>query len=360
MDRQLELMKQLVSGAVVDTQDIINVRNLDGRTALHMAVTENVQSNLVELLMTVPSIDLNVLDADGMTSLDLLKRQPKSASSEILTKQLIAAGGISNCLDNVARNSIISHLREQGISASPGTSFRIPDAEIFLYTGSENACNAGCDQESMGYSSCLSELNDLTLSSSLDSKMSSSINHTARRLKFFLQWPKKKVRKAAGTESVDNDSLEVMSTCRNWPDTPIPLREKYSKSSFIPDNNRTFSLRSDLPSKSTRKKFTAELTHGVIQAAPHLAAPFKSPPSPFSSGSSVASPISMDEQKGRHSLSNSSFDGKRTQINQRQTSLDKRLMNRYLCFGAQGLDVEDSRSHTRLDRSIKSVSSLLA
>ena len=96
-------MKQLVCGEVVDIQDIINVRNLDGRTALHMAVTENVQSNLVELLMTVPSIDLNVRDADGMTPLDLLKRQPKSASSEILTKELIAAGGISNCQDNVTR-----------------------------------------------------------------------------------------------------------------------------------------------------------------------------------------------------------------------------------------------------------------
>ena len=66
IDRQIELMKQLVSGEVVGIQDIINVRNLDGRTALHMAVTENVHSNMVELLMTVPSIDLNVRDADGM------------------------------------------------------------------------------------------------------------------------------------------------------------------------------------------------------------------------------------------------------------------------------------------------------
>ncbi|XWS34619.1 hypothetical protein CRYUN_Cryun21dG0053500 [Craigia yunnanensis] len=362
IDRQIELMKQLVCGEVVDIQDIINVRNLDGRTALHMAVTENVQSNLVELLMTVPSIDLNVRDADGMTPLDLLKRQPKSASSEILTKELIAAGGISNCQDNVARSATISHLREQGISASPGTSFGIPDAEIFLYTGSENAYDAGYDQESVEYSSCLSELNDLNISNSLDGKKPSSINHTARRLNFFLQWPWKKEKKAASTESVDDDPLEVMSTCRNWPDSHIPLREKYSKSSSLPNSKRTFSHRSDLPSRSTRKKFTAELTHGVIQSAPHLAAPFKSPPSPFS-GSSVASAISMDEQKGvqnaRYSCSNPSFNGKTTQINQKQTSLDKRLMNQYFCFGAQGLAVEDSRSHSRLDRSIKSVSSLV-
>ncbi|XP_022732883.1 uncharacterized protein LOC111287011 [Durio zibethinus] len=363
IDRQIELMKKLVSGEVVDIQDIINVRNLDGRTALHMAVTENVQSSLVELLMTVPSIDLNVSDADGMTPLDLLKRQPKSVSSEILTKKLIAAGGISNCQDNVARSAIVSHLREQGIGASPGTSFRIPDAEIFLYAGSENAYDAGCDQDSVEYSSCLSELNDLNLSNSVGSKKSNSINHTARRLKFFLQWPRKKERKAASTESTDEDSMEAMSTCRNWPESHIPLREKYSKVSFLPNNKRTFSLRSDLPSRSTRKKFAAELTHGVIQAAPHLAAPFKSPTSPFS-GSSVASLISMDEQKGvqnaGHSFSNPSFNGKTTQINQKQTSPDKRLMNQYFCFGAQGLAVEDSRTHTRLDHSIKSVSSLVA
>ena len=66
IDWQIELMKQLVCGEVVDIQDVINVRNLDGRTALHMALTENVQSNLVELLLIVPSIDLNVRDADGM------------------------------------------------------------------------------------------------------------------------------------------------------------------------------------------------------------------------------------------------------------------------------------------------------
>lgn len=358
IDRQIELMKQLVCGEVVNIRDIINVRNLDGRTALHMAVTENVQSSLVELLMSVPSIDLNVRDADGLTPLDLLKRRPKSASSEILIKELIAAGGISNCQDNVARSAIVSHLKEHGIGASPGTSFRVPDAEIFLYTGFENTYDAGCDQESVEYSSCLSELSDLNLSTSFDTKKSSSVNHTARRLKNFLHWPRKKERKATSTESVDTDDpVEVMSTCRNWPDIHIPLREKYMKSVSLPSNKRTLALNNDLPSRSSRKKFTAGLTHGVIQAAPHLAAPFKSPPSPFSV-SSTASPISMDEQKSvpdaRCFYSSSSFNGKTTtRMNPKQSSVDKKLMNHYFCFGAQGLAVEDNRSHTRLDRSIK-------
>ncbi|KAE8716595.1 Lysine histidine transporter 1 [Hibiscus syriacus] len=358
IDRPIELMKQLVCGKVVDIRDIINVRNSDGRTALHMAVTENVQLSLVELLMSVPYIDLNVRDADGLTPLDLLKRRPNSASSEILIKQLIAAGGISNCQDNVTRSAIVSHLKEHGVGASPGTSFRVPDAEIFLYTGFKDAYDAGGDRESVGYSSCLSELSDLNISNSFDNKKSSSINHTARRLKNLLQWPSKKDRKAASMESVDDDDpLEVMNTCRNWPDCHIPLREKYTKSSSLPSNKRTFSLLSDLPSQSTRKIFTAGLTHGVIQAG----APIKSPPSPFLVPSTT-SPISTDEQKGiRDARLKPLFNDKKTRMIPKQTSVDKRLMNQYFCFGAQGLVmVEDNRSHTRLDRSIKSATSLVA
>ncbi|KAM4120408.1 hypothetical protein ACJW30_03G129300 [Castanea mollissima] len=100
LDWQIELMKQLVCGNIANMNEIINVRNNDGRTALHMAVIENIQGNLVELLMTVPSINLNIRDADGMTPLDILKQRPRSASSEIIIKQLISAGGISNCQDH--------------------------------------------------------------------------------------------------------------------------------------------------------------------------------------------------------------------------------------------------------------------
>ena len=52
---------QLVCGKVAtNIEDIINVRNNDGRTALHMAVIENIQSNLLEFLMSVRRINLNI------------------------------------------------------------------------------------------------------------------------------------------------------------------------------------------------------------------------------------------------------------------------------------------------------------
>ncbi|XP_031270438.1 uncharacterized protein LOC116128812 [Pistacia vera] len=362
-DRQVELMKQLVSGKIIDMQDIINVRNNNGRTALHLAVAENIQSSLVELLMTVLSINLNIRDGDGLTPLDLLKQQPSSACSEILIKQLISAGGISNCHDNVARHAIVSHLKGRGIGVSPGSSFRIPDAEIFLYTGFENASDASCDAASVEYSSCRSELSDFDSSNSLDGKKLSYINHAARRLKFLLQWPKKKERKTASSEMGVDDPLEASSEYKIWENIPVPLRQKYSKSLSFPNCKRVFSLRSDLPSPSAKKKFTAGLTHGVIQALPHFIVPVQSSSSPLS-GSSMSSPSAMDKEKGvdisEPSCSNQPLDRKFPQMHRKQNSLNKKLMNQYLCVGAQGLAVEVPTSYMRPDRSYKHVSSLVA
>ncbi|XP_044490880.1 uncharacterized protein LOC123214919 isoform X1 [Mangifera indica] len=362
-DRHIELMKQLVYGKIMDLQDLINVRNNHGRTTLHMAVGENIQSNLVELLMTVPSINLNIQDGDGMTPLDLLKQHPRSACSEILIKQLISAGGISNCQDNVTRHAIVSHLKGQGIGSSPGSSFRIPDAEIFLYAGFENSSDASCDAASVEYSSCRSELSDYDSSNSLNYKKLSSISHAARRLKFLLQWPKKKERKIASSEMGVDDPFEASSVDQFWENSPIPLRQKYSKSVSFPNCKRDFSLRSDLPSPSVKKKFTAGLTHGVIQALPHLLLPVHSSSSPLS-GSSMSSPSAMDKEKGvdisEPSCSNQPLDRKMPQMHQKQISLNKKLMNQYFCVGAQGLGVEVPSSFMRPDRSYKHVSSLVA
>lgn len=106
IDQQMKLMKQLVNSKVIILKDIINVRNNEGRTALHIAVAENINCNVVELLMTVGSIDLNLRDVDRFIPLDLLKQCPKTV--------------------------VI-----QGIG-SPGTYFRYPDADLFLYTGNVN------------------------------------------------------------------------------------------------------------------------------------------------------------------------------------------------------------------------------
>ncbi|XP_042498362.1 espin-like [Macadamia integrifolia] len=350
LDQQIELMKQLVCGKIMNMRDVINIRNCEGRTALHMAVLENIHSNLVELLMRIPSIDLNQRDVYGMTPLDLLRQRPKSPSSELLIKQLISAGGISNCQDYMARSAIVSHLKMQGIGSSPGTSFKISDAEIFLYTGIENALEAGGD---LGSATCSSERSNFDSvdgsHSSFDNKRSRSVNYAARRLKILLRWPRRKEKKPEALKKMRDDNS--VGSCKKWSDmedTPTPLRQRFSKPSSLPNNKRALSVRSSLPSPSSKKKFAAGLRQGVIQAMPHLVVPARSTTSSFSA-SPIPSPTSSDKQKGMHtrngsadpSCSNQSLIGGAVDMSQKQTSVNKRLMNQYFCFGTHSLAVED-------------------
>lgn len=360
LDRQIELMNQLVCGNMVDMQDIVNVRNNDGRTALHVAIIENIESNVVELLMTVPSIDLNIRDADDMTPLDLLKQRPRSTSSEILIKQLISAGGISNSQDYLTRSTLVSHLKMQGIGSSPGTSFRIPDAEIFLYTGDENASDVSGDLESAEINTCSGELSHFGSPTEINLKKSGSVNHAARRLKILLQWSRRKETKSDRNKFGDDYSLESYDIGRELEDNPIPLRQRFSKLSSFSNNKKTLSVSSSLPSPSSKKIFAAGLMHGVIQAMPRVVPSSQSPLSPFSR-SSLPSPSSIDKQKGMHMRNGiaepfwplqSAANGT-LQKNYKQMSLNKRLMNQYFCFGAQGLVVENSVNRARRSLSFK-------
>ena len=320
VDRQIELFTQLMSGKIVNIKDITNVKNNDGRTALH---TIN---------------QLNISDMDAMTPLDLLKQRPRSASSEILIKQLISAGGISYRQDNIARKAIVSHLKGHGIGKSPGTSFRIPDAEVFLYTGIENASDASCDHRSVGDNSCLSGPSDIDTGNSSENKKSGSVNNAARRLRSLLQLPRRKEKKASVMELEDDDSVNSFNLCQTLEDRPIPLRQRYSKLFSLSTNKRTISGRSGLPSPSTGKKFTTGLMHGAIQANTHLAVSDRSPSSSFS-GSSLSSPVSLDKEKDID-IAGTSFSNQPSK--HKQASFNKKSMNQYFCFIAQGLAVEDS------------------
>lgn len=365
LDRQIELMKQLICGAIVNILEFINLRNNDGRTALHMAVIGNMHSNLVELLMTVQSIDLNIRDVDGMTPLDLLRQHPRSASSEILIKQLISAGGISNSKDYTARSAIASHIKMQGIGSSPGTSFRVSDAEIFLYTGIEtseasgrpSSCSSVSKSELPNFGT-IDENQELS-----DKKKQNSVNNAARRLKILLRWPRRKEKKTdTPKKSGDDDSLDSLKKWSEREETPTPLRERFSRGTSLLNNKRTLSVRSSMPSPTTKKKFAAGLMHGVIQAMPHLAPPTRSTSGPFSK-SSVPSPAldkqkaicSEDDPSGGASCSTSSVTGGGVTENTPQKSgfVNTRLMNHYFCFGAQGLTVEDSVDGQRSNRTFK-------
>ncbi|KAK4429719.1 hypothetical protein Salat_1272500 [Sesamum alatum] len=351
VDRQMELMKQLVGGKLTSLEDVINVQNNDGRTALHVAVTENIQSDVVELLMSALYINLNIRDGDGNTPLDLLKQRPRSASSEILIKRLISAGGISDCQDQTARNAIASHLRMHGIGGSPGTSFRIPDAEIFLYTGIDDVGQSSCDLTSTeyGYSGEIERAGSRVESSPLKLKKLGSFNRAKSRLKNLLRWPGKKQRDGDASEVEDNNSLDSCRTFTHSRNSPRSLRQQFARASTLPNNKRILSLPANLPSPFTKKKFAAGLTHGVLRVLPKSSV--GSPSSAFSE-MSWPSPAGKggDVDSGSPGQASRSPIADNVKMKRRHGSFKLRLMNSYLCLGAQGLAVEnsmDSQKHSQ-------------
>ncbi|XP_019166635.1 PREDICTED: serine/threonine-protein phosphatase 6 regulatory ankyrin repeat subunit B-like [Ipomoea nil] len=351
LDRQIELMKQLVSGEVVNIEGIINVRNNDGKTALHVAVMDSVvQTDLVELLMTVPSIDLNICDAEGNTPLDLLKQHPQSASSEILIKRFVSAGGISNFRDHTTRSAIVPHRKtHECIIGSPGTSFRMSDAEVFVHAGVENNVSddvhsglAGTDDHE---TTQMSPCHSVAGSNSSQGKKSASVNSAARRLKALLQraWRKEAIEKDCCVES----HTGCLSLAEKPP--PIPLRQRFSATPSLADNQETTPTSSLSPSSpSSKKKFGGGLRCGVFQATPRSS--FGSPLSVLS-GSSWASPASLSQARSGDLGNTSSVklfhNGEKSKMKRKYNSLNMRLVNKYLCFGAQGLAMEHNPSNSK-------------
>ncbi|KAF3652676.1 putative carboxylesterase 11-like [Capsicum annuum] len=342
LDHQIDLMKQLVCGKIPNVEEIVNAENNDGRTALHLAVIGNIHSELVELLMTVRYINVNTRDKDGMTPLDILKQRPRSASSELLTKQLISAGGIFSHHDYSARRVVASHLKMQNISSSPGTSFRISDTEIFLYTGIEHAPD--CNRKPEIRSS--TELSHRCMSPdtycSTNDKKPGSANDAAKKLKRFFHWPK--IKKG------DRKRLKILvdqSNASNSDVAPVPLRERYSKPSSLPNHKRTLSASCNLPSPTAKKKFASGLVNGVMQAIPHLSLPRRSSRASSFSISSLSSRSSLDKQKATvidtelaGPPCTHQSEGAPSDSIHKQSAGHKRSVNQYLCFGASGRPVK--------------------
>lgn len=137
LDRQLELVEELISNKLLGIKEIINIRSNNGRIALHAALIGKVNSNLVSILITVPGLDVNMRDEYGMTALDLLKlQQPRTADTDVLIRRLVSVGAESSSSIDLfsAARSAFSHLKlMQSYGASlPGSYFKVSDGEIFL------------------------------------------------------------------------------------------------------------------------------------------------------------------------------------------------------------------------------------
>ncbi|XP_071722778.1 uncharacterized protein [Rutidosis leptorrhynchoides] len=368
LDRQIELMKKLLDGKYFDMEEIINVKNKDERTALHMAIMGNVHSDLVQLLMSCRSINVNIRDGNCMTPLDILRQRPRSASSDVLMRKLISVGGIFGCQDYTSRKAIASHIKMQGCGNGPGTSFRVSDTEIFLYTGIEIPSEESGSRSPVGESSSSEEMNQFDSSNenqrpSTGHKRQSSVSSAAQKLKSVLPWSRMKTVKHEKKKSVD--SLESHSKKLNSPEggpPPTPLRQRFSKPSS-PSNKRTLSVRSVQSSPTSRKRFASGLRHGVMQAVPHIivGSARRSRSSSFSK-SSLSSPTTLDiKQKGicidtditRPSCSKQLFNDEPVpNVAEKKGHSRRKSKSQYFCFGGSGLSVKSPVSRHRQNMSL--------
>ncbi|VFQ90054.1 unnamed protein product [Cuscuta campestris] len=354
LDRQIELMKNLVSGKVFNVEEIVNTRNNEGRTALQLAIISNIHSELVELLMSVGSTDVNARDKDGMTALDILRQRPRSESSERITRKLMSAGGMfSSCHDGseAARRVIASHLRMQSmVGGSPGTSFRIPDPEILTIAGgsekgldtfssSTTTATTTTTRKITTRDSVVSEGKLLGAARNAVNKTGTAKHASAatQRLKrLFSQWPKIKKRDTRSKLGVNKNSrgggCHQRSSCEAGTTTPIPLRQRFSKRTLCVGSNNH-----PLSSTTPWQRSTPSLTSFSISSS-SLGCSNKQ------QGGAAVGPTSgcrstndeFDEKKGgggggpHHGF----VVNNNNHHNHKRSSSSSSVINQYFCFGS--------------------------
>ncbi|BAT84593.1 hypothetical protein LR48_Vigan03g156100 [Vigna angularis] len=349
LDRQVELLRQLVCCKKFHIEEVINVKNTDGRTALHIGTMGKIHIDLVKLLMTAPSVNVNLSDCNGMTPLDYLKQSPNTAASNILIRKLVAAGGMFHNQGYNSRKAAASHMKMHSIGGSPGTSFRISDTQMFLYTGIENASDASTDQGSVGMSSSSSDHTAYDSAAENRPSTTSIRPSVAAGLKRVLQWPLVKDKKGEGIrKSMDEGSVD---SCKKWDTTdeiPTPLRQKFFRHSALQNNKRNLSVRSYQSSPNAKKRFASGLVHVKVSR--------RSSSSSFSI-SSLSSPRSIDKQKG-FCLDNdvagpscTSHQNDKSTISGKRASVSKKLRGHYFCFSKASVDREQE-SHCYKDHDV--------
>ncbi|EPS70924.1 hypothetical protein M569_03833 [Genlisea aurea] len=315
MDHQKNLMKNLLSGEFFKIEEIINTPNAAGKTPLHLAITENVRPDIVELLLNIASINVNIRDDDGLTPIDIIRRRPRSPPLEVIHRRLISSGEFFTW---PARKVIVSDMKKHSMMGkSPGTSFRISDVEIFLYTGLENPSAKPVHRNTFS----LELFPYLTPPAKATPDSRTSAESKTKKLRGLLHhWPKMK-KTFNCTGSGDPDQVR------------IPLRQKFSKR--VSNNKRPLSVRSTLPSPTPKKKLASEGIVGLMAAVPRNQ---KSRSSSFSqlSFSSVGS--SMEGTKGGGILietaAKEGFGGYESRPSPRLIR-HRRIFSQYLCFGGR-------------------------
>ncbi|XP_010435665.1 PREDICTED: serine/threonine-protein phosphatase 6 regulatory ankyrin repeat subunit B-like [Camelina sativa] len=349
LDKHTDLMNRLITSAASKSPgDFVNYRNNEGRTALHLAISGNVPLEFVEMLMSVKSIDINVRDSAGMTPLDLIRQKPLSPTSDLLFRRLVSAGGMFSSRDQSITSVVASHLKDRGNFYSPGARFKTSDADMFLSTRLDVAPDKIAVARHVRSSSCSIEIGQLNVMDEdhhFKKCRNASVNSATERLKSVFHWPR--VKKQPGHSKNDSE-MSIASTALEAQETPVPLRQRFSKSSStgslaLPNSNkRTLSVRSNQSSPRARKKRI-----GTV----------RSRSSSFSKisihSSSTSSTSGMVDLKQKGVMMDASIAGPssglnrpavteqgKSKLNEKKGSLRRRLKSHYFCFGASALSVK--------------------
>ncbi|KAH6826277.1 hypothetical protein C2S53_012238 [Perilla frutescens var. hirtella] len=106
-NHQLEALKRLLTA--VSEPEFVNSSDADGNTVLHLAVGDK-QVETTKLLLNVAALEVNALNHEGMTAMDVLIRSRRDVRDSEITESLEQAGGTRAALE-------VNPLNHEGITA---------------------------------------------------------------------------------------------------------------------------------------------------------------------------------------------------------------------------------------------------
>jgi ankyrin repeat protein len=388
LDKQLDLVRHLVSDKTIYLPIIVNCQNKEGRTAMHMAVLGKViHEKLLELLLSVPGLDINTRDKNEMSAVDVLELNLLSGiTSEQLLKKLALAGGkeVQSWAASL-RNANVSYRKIHCSDNSPGTSFRSVDTDINVCTHIEDVSDKAKVERLLEVSSrrlsthALFDGNDSRKHYLGNQKKPSAANQARENLATLLGWSNgikttqkqeehriQKNKQNTGNKSKaitkEETSLQIMHT-KEWlhewrnSEMPLPLRQRFSKTSLCGNHSDSF-RRKIPPSPSTNHGLSNLCGNDFDGAVSPVISSSCSPSRSFSQSPGASSPslsarfkcfIKKNGSKPiscKTSVKDDSEDDDNVSVGSDRRSLQG-AMNQYFCFGIGDLPVENDRSKQR-------------
>ncbi|KAH6804717.1 hypothetical protein C2S51_032964 [Perilla frutescens var. frutescens] len=108
---QLEALKLLVE-AVGEHSEFINSKDVDGNTVLHLAVADK-QVETTKFLVSVGGMEVNAVNNDGMTTVDVLIRSRRDVRDSEIDESLKQAGGLGSNMETNNNNRPLINRRNQ-------------------------------------------------------------------------------------------------------------------------------------------------------------------------------------------------------------------------------------------------------